>query len=192
MGGAVFLPCCLTWDPTMVKVMRKMATSFKISHAHTSALSVPDRAAGHRWPTSPLETPGHSQASLGQSLVGSLLLYPGSWFTQNLIMPFKGLFPSPVLAVLCGINGDLLQGGLRHTQVCCTQIPCPWGRPLMTCTSIGDIQTLKGRSGSVSVSQTCHHLEPDILEYEVKWAIRSIIWTKLVEVMEFLMSCFKS
>ena len=29
------------------------------------------------------------------------------------------------------------------------------------------------------------HLEPDILEYEVKW-------TKLVEVMEFLLSYFKS
>ena len=29
------------------------------------------------------------------------------------------------------------------------------------------------------------HLEPDILEYEVKWALESITWTKLVEVMEF-------
>ena len=32
------------------------------------------------------------------------------------------------------------------------------------------------------------HLEPDILECEVKWAL----WTKLVEVMEFLLSYFKS
>ena len=30
----------------------------------------------------PLETPGHSRASLGESLVGSLLLCPGSWCTQ--------------------------------------------------------------------------------------------------------------
>ena len=29
------------------------------------------------------------------------------------------------------------------------------------------------------------HLEPDILEYEVKWALGSITRTKLVEVMEF-------
>ena len=29
------------------------------------------------------ETPGHSLASLGQSLVGSLLLSPGSWCTQG-------------------------------------------------------------------------------------------------------------
>ena len=29
------------------------------------------------------------------------------------------------------------------------------------------------------------HLEPDILEWEVKWALGSITTTKLVEVMEF-------
>ena len=35
------------------------------------------------------------------------------------------------------------------------------------------------------------HLEPDILEYEVKWALESIT-TKLVDVMEFHLSYFKS
>ena len=35
------------------------------------------------------------------------------------------------------------------------------------------------------------HLEPDILECEVKWALASL-WTKLVEVMEFQLSYFKS
>ena len=35
------------------------------------------------------------------------------------------------------------------------------------------------------------HLEPDILECEVKWALGSIT-TKLVEVMEFQLSYFKS
>ena len=35
------------------------------------------------------------------------------------------------------------------------------------------------------------NLEPDILECEVKWALESIT-TKLVEVMEFQLSCFKS
>ena len=34
------------------------------------------------------------------------------------------------------------------------------------------------------------HLEPDILECEVKWALGSIT-TKLVEVMEFQLSYFK-
>ena len=36
------------------------------------------------------------------------------------------------------------------------------------------------------------HLEPDILECEVKWTLRSITTTKLVEVMEFQLSNFKS
>ena len=34
------------------------------------------------------------------------------------------------------------------------------------------------------------HLEPDILEGEVKWALASL-QTKLVEMMEFQWSCFK-
>ena len=36
------------------------------------------------------------------------------------------------------------------------------------------------------------HLEPNILECEVKWALGSITTTKLVEVMEFQLSYFKS
>ena len=36
------------------------------------------------------------------------------------------------------------------------------------------------------------HLEPDILEYEVKWTLGSIATNKLVEVMEFQLSYFKS
>ena len=36
------------------------------------------------------------------------------------------------------------------------------------------------------------HLEPDILAFEVKWALGSITRTKLVEVTEFQLSYFKS
>ena len=36
------------------------------------------------------------------------------------------------------------------------------------------------------------HLEPDILECEVKWALESITTNKVVEVMEFQCSYFKS
>ena len=70
-----------------------MATSFQRSHARTATLSAPDPAAGHHGPTPPLETPGHSWASLGQSLVGSLLLSPGSCVHKLLFVPFKNLFP---------------------------------------------------------------------------------------------------
>ena len=36
------------------------------------------------------------------------------------------------------------------------------------------------------------HLEPDILQCEVKWALRSITTNKVVEVMEFQLRYFKS
>ena len=36
------------------------------------------------------------------------------------------------------------------------------------------------------------HLEPDILECEVQWAYEASPQTKLVEVMEFQLSYFKS
>ena len=36
------------------------------------------------------------------------------------------------------------------------------------------------------------HLEPDILECEVRWALEASLRTKLVEVMEFQLSYIKS
>ena len=63
--------------------------------------------------------------------------------TRFCLCPPRVYFP-----VLCkfwqlygGINGDLLQGGLCHTQVGCTQSPCPCGSPLLTHTSTGEAQT---------------------------------------------------
>ena len=107
-------------------------------------------------PMPSLETPGHSHASLGQSLVASLLLSPGSWCAQCSVCALQ----ESVSPVLCkfwqlygGVNGDLLQEGIHHTQVCCTQPPCPCSRSLLTCTSTGDTLTqfclsLCGVSGS--------------------------------------------
>ena len=59
-----------------------MVTSFKRLVACAATLCAPSPAKGHHQPTPPLETPGHSWASLGQTLVGSLLLSPGSWCVQ--------------------------------------------------------------------------------------------------------------
>ena len=137
-----------------------METSFKRSGAHTARLSVPDPAAGHCGLTPPLEIPGHSWASLGQSLVESLLLSPGSWCTQSFVCALqKSIFPVPCKFWLLygGVNGNFLQEGLCHTQVCCTQSPYLCGRLLLTRTSTGDAQTLKGRSGSVSVESPGVH-----------------------------------
>ena len=60
----------------MVEVVKIIATSFKISHARTATLSTPNPTASHHSPITSLEIPGYSWASLGQSLVGSLLLSP--------------------------------------------------------------------------------------------------------------------
>ena len=127
----------------MVEVMKVMVTSFKRSHVCTATLTAPNHAAGHYRPMPPLETPGHSQVSLGQSLVGSLLLSPGFWCTRFCLCPLRVYF-----SVLCkfwqlygGVNGDLLQEGWYRTQVGCTQSPCLCGSPLLTRTSTGDAQT---------------------------------------------------
>ena len=159
MGGAVFPPCCLTWGQTMVELMKIMAASFNRSHACASALSAPDPAPGHHRPTPLLETPEHSRASLGQCLLGSLLLSPGSWCAKCFVYSLQeSVFPDLCkLWWFCGgINGDLLQEGLCHSQVCCTQSPSCCGSPLLTHTTrttAGDTQTqfwlsLCGVSGS--------------------------------------------
>ena len=58
---------------------------------------------------------------------------------------------------LLGVNGNHLQEDLWHTKVCYTQIPWPCGRPLLTRASAWDTQTLKGRSGLVSVGSLGMH-----------------------------------
>ena len=78
---------------------------------------------------------------------------PFSWVlvhTKFCLCPPRVCFPSPCKfwRLFGGVNGDLLQEGLRHTQDCCTQSPCPCRRPLLTCTFTGETQT---QLGSVSV-----------------------------------------
>ena len=131
-----------TWGQTMVEVMKMMATSFRRSHARTAAVIAPSPAAGLHPPTPALETPGHSLACVGQFLVELPLFSPWSWCTQVFVCALQ-LSASPVLCkfrwLYGGVNGEFLQEGLCHTQVCCTQSAC--GRPLLTCTSSGDTQT---------------------------------------------------
>ena len=91
--------------------MKIMVTSFRRSPARTAALSVPNLAVDHCQPMPLQETPGHSRASLGQSLVGSLLLSPGSWCTQGFVcVPQESVSPVQYkFFQFCGgVNGDLL------------------------------------------------------------------------------------
>ena len=43
----------------------------------------------------------------------------------------------------CVLGGSMVGLTCCASQVCCSQIPCPCGRPLLTHASAGDIQTLK-------------------------------------------------
>ena len=142
----------------MVEVMKIMATSFKRSHAHTAALTAPRLEQATADPClcwRLLDTHGQVWVSL---LWGhcSFLLGPGAH--KILFVPSKSLFPQS-----CVSSGGPMVGlmatssGLCHTQVCCSQSPCPCSRPLLICTSSGDTQTLKGRSGSVSVESPGMH-----------------------------------
>ena len=69
----------------MAGVMKIMVTSFKRTCSGTVVFSAPDPAIGHCPPLPPQETPGHAQACLGQSLVGSVLLSSGSWCTEGFV-----------------------------------------------------------------------------------------------------------
>ena len=81
-----------TWGQTMVEAMMMMVTSLKRPKACTITVCAPNPAVGHHQPIAVPEIPGHSWASLGQSLMGSMFLYLGSWCAQVLFVPSKGLF----------------------------------------------------------------------------------------------------
>ena len=84
------------------------------THCHTQC---PNQAAGHCQTMPTPKTPGHSQASLGQSPVGSLHLSSRSSCTQGIFCALQ-VSVSPVLCkfwlLYGGINGYLLQEGLCH------------------------------------------------------------------------------
>ena len=106
----------------MVEVMKIMATSFKKSHQalpHSVPPTLQPATADPclRWRL--LDT-------LGRSLMGPLLLSAGSWCTQGFVCALQ----ESVSPVLCKfwqpygeVNGDLLQEGLFHIQIYCTQSP---------------------------------------------------------------------
>ena len=79
-----------------VMVAMVMVASFKRTYACTVVFSAPDPISGHCGPMPLPETPGHSQASLAQSLVGTLFFFPLSWCTQGFVCALQESV-SPVL-----------------------------------------------------------------------------------------------
>ena len=156
MEGVVFPPCYLTWGQTIVVVMKIMVTSFKRSHAHTAILSAPNPATGHCQPTPLPETPGHSWASLGQSLMGSLLLFPGSWCTQGFVcVQDTNSLQETVSPVLCkfwwlygGLMATSSKGAYAKPRSTALRAPAP---AAVHCWHVSPQETLKHNSVSVSV-----------------------------------------
>ena len=155
MGGTVFHPCYLIWGQTMVEVMKIKPTSFKRSHAHTVTLSAPNPAAGHCWPMPLPETAGHSRASLGQSLVGSLLLSPASWCIQGSVCALPESVSQSCVSSGSSVVGELwppTRGLMPHPSLLRPE-PRPLRQATADRTSSGDAQTqlwlgLCGISGS--------------------------------------------
>ena len=126
VDGQVCVPSLLFDLRSLVELMKIIKTSFKRSHACIAALSASNSAAGHRRLTplpEILDTHGHVWVSF---LWGHCSFLLGPSAHKVLFVPSKSLFP-----VLCKfwwfygrVNGDLLQEGLCHSQVYCTQSPC--------------------------------------------------------------------
>ena len=95
-----------------------------------------------RWPPPTHASAGDSWKFTGKS--GSVSCGDTALFSWVLLHTKFCLCPQRVyFQVLCkfqqlygGVNGDLLQEGLCHTQVCCTQSPCPCGSPLLTSNTV--------------------------------------------------------
>ena len=165
-----------------------MVTSFKGSHACTASLSAPNPEAGHHQPSPPPETPGHSRTSLGQSLVGSLLLSSGSWRAQSSVCALQ----ESIYPVLCKFwqlyveaIGDLLQESLCHTQVCWTQ-PYPsllHPEPLPLWQSTAD-PYLHRRHSNTALSQSPWELWL-LVHTRFVWAL----WASLTGILQRNLEC---
>ena len=94
-----------------MEVMKIMATSFKRPHAGPAALSATNPEANYHRPMPPPETHGHSWACMGQFLVGSLLLSPGSCCTPGFVCALQesvSLVLGKFWWFYDGVNGYLL------------------------------------------------------------------------------------
>ena len=85
VDGQMFPLWCLTWAHTMVQAVKIMGISFKMSCVGTAMPSATNPGADYCQTMPPPETSGPWQECLVLSLVGSLLLSPGSWCTQGFV-----------------------------------------------------------------------------------------------------------
>ena len=106
-----------------------MVTSFKRSRAGAATLSASNPEGGHCQAMPLPETPLHSQASLGQSLVGSLLLVccthnPCPCGSPLLTRTSTGDTQTQFCLSVCGVSGSSCMQGLFGPSECLWPI---WG-----------------------------------------------------------------
>ena len=134
---------------TMVEVMKIMVTSFRTSHELLHW--VPPRCSR---PTLNHTFAGDSWTLTGKSRSVSFgITAPFCWVLvhptfclslQESVSPFLCKF----WQLYGGVNGDLIQEDLCHTQICCTHSPCPTAG---YCWPISLYETLKHSSNSFFV-----------------------------------------
>ena len=104
MGRAVFPPCYLTWDQTMVNVMKIMVTSFKRSHAQhfcTQCLQPCSR------PLPSQTSAGDSWTLIGKSgSVSCRVTAPFSW----VLVPTRFVSPKNLFPQSCVSSGSSMVG----------------------------------------------------------------------------------
>ena len=83
--------------PGLMVTAFKRAYATRCYHSQGCCIQCPDPTAANHRPTPPPEAPGHSQVGLAQSLVGPLLLSPGSWCAGSSV-PSESLLPQS-----CGV-----------------------------------------------------------------------------------------
>ena len=133
----------------MVELMKMMVTSFQRSRACTATLRAPTLQQAAADP----HLPGDSWTLPGESgSVSRGVPAPFSWVLVHKVCLCPPRVRFPVLGKFSwlygGVSGDLHQEGLCHSQVCCTQSPCP---AAVHCRPIPPQETLTHRTGSVSV-----------------------------------------
>ena len=112
--------------------------------------------------------------------MGSLLVSLGSFFAQDFVVPSKSLFPQSCVSPGSSMVGLVVTSSKRAYAIprsAAPRAPVP-AAPLLICASSADSQTLKGRSGSVSVGSPGIHkilFEPSKHLWQVWGLILNVI-----------------
>ena len=150
MGGAVFLPCYLTWGQTMVEVKWRLRRPLSKGSMRALLHSVSPILQQATADLPPCQDPWTLTGKSSQSLVGSLLLSPGPGVHKVLFVPFNSLFPQSRVSSLGSTLGLKVTSSKRAYAI--SRAPTP---AAVHCWPVSPQETLKHSSVSVSVGSLC-------------------------------------